>query len=96
MTASVASAALPSLTEMVQVDIELVADWPRAEGSWPAPVLNAVDEAGPAFMQSIGMLITFVVDFLPWALLAALLSTPLRRAWRRPRAARTAGGPLEK
>jgi hypothetical protein len=88
--------ALASLTDMVRVDIELVSTSSRSEGSWAAPVLNAVDEAGETFMQSIGMLITFVVGLLPWAVLAALLSTPLRRAWRRRREAKAAGAPLEK
>lgn len=87
---------LASQTDMIRIEIELRPQSLRNEGNWTAPVAVAVDEAGEVLMKSIAFLLTAAVALLPWALLFSLVFLPLRRIWRRRRAARLAKAPPEK
>jgi hypothetical protein len=80
--------ALASLTDMVRIEISLSEETLATQGNWTAPVAQALARTGEVLMESLGMLITVVVALLPWALLLALLSWPLRRAWRRRKVAK--------
>jgi hypothetical protein len=81
---------LASQTDMIRIDIELRPQSLRTEGSWAAPVAVAADEAGEVLMNSIAFLMTAVVALLPWALVFSVAFFPLRRMWRRRRAAKLA------
>jgi hypothetical protein len=80
--------ALASLTEMVRVDINLYEETLETEGKLSAPVMSALSKTGEVLMNSVGVLITVVAALLPWALVLGLLAWPLRRVWRRRRAAK--------
>lgn len=81
---------LASQTDMIRIEIELRPQSLRTQGSWTAPVAVAADEAGEVLMKSIAFLLTAAVALLPWALLFSLVFLPLRRMWRRRRAAKLA------
>jgi len=81
---------LASQTDMIRIEIELRPQSFRNEGSWTAPVAAAADEAGEVLMKSVAFLLTATVALLPWALLFSLVFFPLRRMWRRRRAAKLA------
>lgn len=83
-------AALASQTEMIRIDIDLQAESLRNGGSWTAPVVIAADNAGEVLMSSVAFLLTTIVALLPWGLALALVLIPLRRVWRKWRAARLA------
>lgn len=74
--------ALAAETELVRVDIELVAERLAVKGSWAEPTMNALDESGRVLMASLGAMITFVVAALPWVLLLSVPFFLLRRMWR--------------
>ncbi|MES2316155.1 MAG: DUF4349 domain-containing protein [Pseudomonadota bacterium] len=75
--------ALAKQTDMVRVEIELVAQSLGAEGSFAAPVSEAVQESGKVLMSSLGALITLVVAALPWVLGIWALTIGVRRFLRR-------------
>jgi hypothetical protein len=81
--------ALANLTEMVHIEIDLVDKSLAAEGNWAAPVVDAASDTGAVLMKSVGVLITVVVALLPWMIVLSLLLWPVRRAWRRRKAAKT-------
>jgi hypothetical protein len=80
--------ALANLTEMVHIEIDLVDSAVEDEGNWAAPVANAAGDTGAVLMKSVGVLITVVVALLPWMIVLSLLLWPVRRAWRRRKAAK--------
>lgn len=88
--------ALANQTDMIRIEIDLRPRSFRNEGSWAAPVAEAVDEAGDVLMQSLAFLLTAVVALLPWALLLSLVFFPLRAMLRRSRAAKLAKARPEK
>ena len=75
--------ALAKQTDMVRVEIELVAQSLSAEGSFAAPVAEAVQESGKVLMSSLGMLITIAVAAFPWLLCIWVLVSVVRRLIRR-------------
>jgi hypothetical protein len=75
--------ALAKQTDMIKVEITLVAQSLRAEGSWAAPIVDALSGSGEMISTSASVLIMFVVSVLPWVAALALLWIPIRRAWRR-------------
>lgn len=87
---------LASQTEMIKIDIELRPQSLRTEGSWAAPVAIAAGDAGEVLMHSIAFLLTAAVALLPWAVVFGLAFFPLRRIWRRRRAAKLARMQAEK
>ncbi|MES2017329.1 MAG: DUF4349 domain-containing protein [Pseudomonadota bacterium] len=80
--------ALAKQTDMVRVEITLVAQSLSVEGSFAAPVTEALHESGRVLMSSLGALITFAVGALPWGLaITALVMFVLRLNRRRKRKA---------
>lgn len=77
--------ALASQTDMIRIEIELRPLSFKTEGSWTAPVAEAVDESGTVLMHSLAFLVTAAV-----ALLVGVVFLPLLRVWRRRRAAKKA------
>lgn len=74
--------ALAAETELVRVDIELVAERLATKGSWAEPTVNALGESGRVLMASLGAMITVVVAALPWLLLFSVPFFLIRRMWR--------------
>ncbi|MES2323514.1 MAG: DUF4349 domain-containing protein [Pseudomonadota bacterium] len=74
--------ALAAETELVRVDIELLAERLASKGSWAEPTVNALGESGRVLMSSLGAMITFVVAALPWLLLFSVPFFLIRRMWR--------------
>ena len=75
--------ALAKQTDMVRVEIKLVAKSLSAEGSFAAPVSEALRESGRVLMSSLGSMIIFAVAAFPWLLAIALVVAGLRRLNRR-------------
>lgn len=80
--------ALANLTEMVHIEIDLVDNSLTGDRNWAAPVVDAAGDTGEVLMKSVGVLITVVVALVPWMILLSLLLWPVRRAWRRRKAAK--------
>ncbi|QYF94209.1 DUF4349 domain-containing protein [Massilia sp. PAMC28688] len=81
---------LAEQTDMIRVDIELRPQTPGSSGNWSAPVALAAADAGSVLMQSVAALLTAAVALLPWVVVLGLVGVPLRRMWRRRRAAQRA------
>jgi hypothetical protein len=75
--------ALARQTDMVRVEIKLVAQSLGVEGNAAAPVAEALRESGRVLMGSLAALITLVVALLPWLLVLAVLVAGVRRLLRR-------------
>ncbi len=75
---------LANRTDMVRVEIAMVASWAGSDGGWSAPIASALGEAGNMLSYSLAGLITFLVAALPWVVAGWLLVwLPARRVWRR-------------
>jgi hypothetical protein len=81
---------LASQTELIRVEIDMEASSLGNSGSWSAPIVASLSDAGEVLAQSLSALITFAVAALPWILAGWLLIwLPMRRAWRRRKASAT-------
>lgn len=75
---------LASQTDMVRIQIDLMASWAGNDASWSAPIVSALSEGGGILASSVGALIMFLIGALPWVFAGwLLLWLPGRRAWRR-------------
>lgn len=74
--------ALALQTETVKVDIRLLAQTPRDERSWSAPLFSAVHDSGQVLSASLGALILFSVGATPWLLALVFVVFVLRRLYR--------------
>jgi hypothetical protein len=77
---------LAKQTDMIRVEIKIVAQSLAAEKSFAAPVSEAFKDSGLVFMSSLGTLITLLIGALPWLALLGVLIYMVRRL-RRGRAA---------
>jgi hypothetical protein len=87
---------LASQTELIRVEIDMQASSLGNSGSWSAPIVASLSDAGEVLAQSLSALITFAVAALPWLVAGWLLIwLPIGRAWRRRKAsAATAADPV--
>jgi hypothetical protein len=74
--------ALAQQTDMVRVEVKLVAESLAAQRSFMAPVAEAFKDSGHIFMTSLGGLIMVVIGALPWVALLVGLFFLVRRIRR--------------
>lgn len=74
---------LASQTDMVRIEIEIIASWAGSEANWSAPIVSAASEAGDMLAHSLAALLTFLIAALPWVVAGWLLLWLPVRAWRR-------------
>ncbi len=75
--------ALSQETDLVAVNIDFIATRGVSEQGFFAPVARAFKNAGGALVDSVAVMITFLVSVLPWIIFGILLFWLVRRFWRK-------------
>lgn len=70
-------------TDLVAVNIDFNATRGISQQGFFAPVINALKNAGGTLMDSLAVMITFLVSVIPWLLLGIAAIWLLRRFWRK-------------
>ena len=78
--------ALSLETDLVAVNIDFAAAQGISQQGFFAPVARAFKDAGTVMMESLGMVITFVVSAIPWLLVGIPLLLLVRKFWQKLKA----------